>query len=187
MFRYPIPGKADFHHLRKFFRESVSGCAARIPGPHLSPFSASQTAWRPITDKGELHFQEPAMPTQPEFQQIFQQWANDILVWIGFGTLVGLLAKAVMPGRDPGGAMATLLMGIGGTAIGCGLVSYFYQGERVTPISPLGLAVATGGAFVILFFYRLLAGRLFLEEARTKRVVRAPHRSRQVEVVHYED
>ena len=27
-----------------------------------------------------------------------QQWANDILVWIGYGTVVGLLAKAIMPG-----------------------------------------------------------------------------------------
>ncbi|HEY4760243.1 MAG TPA: hypothetical protein VIH42_06665 [Thermoguttaceae bacterium] len=44
-----------------------------------------------------------------------QQWANTVLVWVGFGTLVGLLAKAIMPGRDPGGAVATLLMGIGGT------------------------------------------------------------------------
>src|SRR5918999_3527939 len=100
------------------------------------------------------------MPEQAEFQQVFQQWANDILVWIGFGTLVGLLAKAIMPGRDPGGPVATLLMGIGGTVIGCGLVSYFYEGQRVTPISPLGLAVATGGAFVILSFYRLLAGKI---------------------------
>jgi uncharacterized membrane protein YeaQ/YmgE (transglycosylase-associated protein family) len=127
------------------------------------------------------------MPSQPEFQQVFQQWANDILVWIGFGTLVGLLAKAIMPGRDPGGPVATLLMGIGGTVIGCGLVSYFYQGQRVTPISPLGLAVATGGAFVILAFYRLLAGKFISEGVPVKRVVRSPHRRREVEVVQYED
>jgi len=127
------------------------------------------------------------MPDQPEFQQFFQQWANDILVWIGFGTLVGLLAKAIMPGRDPGGPVATLIMGIGGTIIGCGLVSYFYQGQRITPISPLGLAVATGGAFVILAFYRLLAGRIFAEGVPVKRVVRSPHRRREAEVLHYED
>ena len=36
-----------------------------------------------------------------------QQWANDLLVWVGFCTLVGLMAKAIMPGRDPGGAVAT--------------------------------------------------------------------------------
>jgi uncharacterized membrane protein YeaQ/YmgE (transglycosylase-associated protein family) len=128
------------------------------------------------------------MPENPEFQQLFQQWANDILVWIGFGTLVGLLAKAIMPGRDPGGAVATLVMGIGGTVIGCGLVSYFLNGQRVTPISPLGLAVATCGSFVILFFYRLLGGKLIPDGERTAYRVRAPHaRRRNVEVVHYED
>jgi len=92
-----------------------------------------------------------------------QQWANDILVWIGFGTLTGLLAKAIMPGRDPGGAVATLAMGIGGTVIGCGTLSYFWEGHRVTPISPAGLAVATAGAFILLFFYRLLGGYWFVE------------------------
>ena len=95
-----------------------------------------------------------------------QQLANDILVWIGFGTLVGLMAKAVMPGRDPGGAVATLLMGIGGTIIGCSVTTYFANSQRVTPLSPLGFAVATLGAFVLLFFYRLLGGRFFYEGDR---------------------
>lgn len=128
------------------------------------------------------------MPENPEFQQYFQQWANDILVWIGFGTLVGLLSKAIMPGRDPGGSVATLLMGIGGTIIGCGLVSYFVSGQRVTPISPLGLAVATGGSFVILFFYRLLAGRIPVDGRGPKYRLRAPQTGRRrLEVVPYED
>jgi hypothetical protein len=59
--------------------------------------------------------------------------------------------------------VATLAMGIGGTVIGCGIVSYFIAGERVTPISPLGFFVGTAGAFIILFFYRLLGGRFFRE------------------------
>ena len=98
-----------------------------------------------------------------ELSPAIQQWANDILVWIGFGTLVGLFAKAIMPGRDPGGAVATLAMGIGGVVIGCGVWSYFFAGQRVTPISPIGLAVATAGAFILLFFYRLLGGYWFVE------------------------
>lgn len=93
-------------------------------------------------------------------------WANDALVWIGYGTLVGLLAKAIMPGRDPGGTVATLAMGVGGTVIGCATLSYFSNGMRVTPLSPLGFAVATAGAFVLLFFYRLLGGRFFHEGER---------------------
>ncbi len=95
-----------------------------------------------------------------------QQWANDFLVWVGFGTLVGLMAKAVMPGRDPGGAVATLMMGVGGTIVGCSTLMYFTNGQRVSPISPLGFVVATVGAFVLLFFYRLLGGRFFIEGER---------------------
>jgi len=91
------------------------------------------------------------------------EWANDALVWVGFGTLVGLMAKAVMPGRDPGGAVATLLMGIGGTVIGCSVLMYASNGQRVTPVSPIGFVVATAGAFALLFFYRLLGGRFFTE------------------------
>ncbi len=99
----------------------------------------------------------------PEFDlpEAAHQWANDILLWIGFGTLVGLVAKAIMPGRDRGGALATLLMGIAGSIIGCGTLMFFWDGVRVTPISPMGFVVATAGAFILLFFYRLLSGRLF--------------------------
>jgi uncharacterized membrane protein YeaQ/YmgE (transglycosylase-associated protein family) len=123
-----------------------------------------------------------------QFPELVTQWANDILVWVGFGTIVGLLAKAIMPGRDPGGAIATLAMGVGGTVIGCGLVSYFHEGQRVTPISPLGLAVATGGAFIILFFYKLLGGYFFVEGEVPRRSVRSYHRRRRrYETVRYDD
>ena len=97
-----------------------------------------------------------------------QAWANTVLVWIGFGTLVGLLAKAIMPGRDPGGAVATLVMGIGGTVIGCGILSWIQGGVHVTPISALGLVVATAGAFILLVFYRLFGGYWFVEGERPR-------------------
>ncbi len=100
--------------------------------------------------------------TDVQFSTALQAAAHDVLVWVGFGTLVGLLAKAIMPGRDPGGAIATLMMGIGGTVIGCGILSYFSD-ERISPISPLGFAVGTAGAFLLLFFYRLLGGYIFRE------------------------
>ena len=120
-----------------------------------------------------------------EFPLIVQQWTNDILVWVGFGTIVGLLAKAIMPGRDPGGAVATVAMGIGGTIIGCGICSFCYTGGRVTPISPIGFAVGTAGAFIILFFYKLLSGYWFTEVGTTNRAGRRPYfmrRTREVEV-----
>ncbi len=112
-----------------------------------------------------------------------QDWVNDILVWIGFGTLVGLLAKALMPGRDPGGAIATLLMGIGGVIIGCGAWSLFSRGPRITPVSPVGMMVAVAGALSLLFFYRLLGGYWFLEgEVDSRRTSRRPTRRRRAPV-----
>ena len=124
----------------------------------------------------------------PETLLMLEQWANDVLVWIGFGTIVGLIAKAIMPGRDPGGAIATLAMGVGGTVIGCGVFAYFSESaERITPISPIGFAVATGGAFVLLFFYKLLGGYFFIEgDVPRRRRRRNYARSRRHAVV-YDD
>jgi uncharacterized membrane protein YeaQ/YmgE (transglycosylase-associated protein family) len=100
----------------------------------------------------------------PDATEAMQHVANNVLVWIGFGMLAGLVAKAIMPGRDPGGPIVTLAMGCGGSIVGSGTLMYFWQGQRVPAISPLGFAVATGGAFILLFFYRLLSGRIIREE-----------------------
>lgn len=100
--------------------------------------------------------------------------ANEFLTWVGFGTLSGLSAKAIMPGRDPGGAVATLLMGIGGAVIGGGVLMYFTGGTKVQPISIAGFGVATGGAFLLLFFYRLLNGRFLRESLDTPNGLTGP-------------
>ena len=124
-----------------------------------------------------------------QFMEVAQHWANQILIWVGFGTIVGLLAKAIMPGKDPGGAVATLAMGIAGTVIGCGVLSYFWRGHIVTPISPVGFCVATAGAFVLLFFYKLLGGYYFDEGngplVKRRRLFRRPRRTPAAVV--YED
>jgi uncharacterized membrane protein YeaQ/YmgE (transglycosylase-associated protein family) len=99
----------------------------------------------------------------PQFMLALEQAVHEVLVWVGFGTLVGLAAKAIMPGRDPGGTVATLMMGIAGCVIGCGCLMFFRPEAKVTPISPLGFLCATAGAFILLFFYRLLAGSIFPE------------------------
>lgn len=91
------------------------------------------------------------------------EYANLALTWIGFGTVVGLTAKAVMPGRDPGGAIATVLMGIAGTLIGCAMLKYFYPDQLIQPVSLQGFAVGAGGAFVLLAFYKVLGGYWFVE------------------------
>jgi uncharacterized membrane protein YeaQ/YmgE (transglycosylase-associated protein family) len=130
------------------------------------------------------------MPDNPQFLEVAQQWTETVLIWVGFGTLVGLLAKAIMPGKDPGGAIATLAMGVAGTVIGCGVLSYFWQGHLVTPISPIGFCVATAGAFVLLFFYKLLGGYYFDEGSGPlvrKRRLFPSRRARQPAAVVYDD
>src|SRR5262245_29451603 len=90
---------------------------------------------------------------------VLGEWANYLLVWIGFGTLVGLLAKAIMPGRDAGGALATVVMGILGSVVGAGCLAYFSDNLRVSPLSPVGFVVAVAGAFLLLLLHRLMYGR----------------------------
>ncbi len=92
----------------------------------------------------------------PQWQAISERSLQEFLVWVGFGTIVGLTAKAIMPGKDPGGAVATLLMGIVGTVIGCGTLAFFIPTAKITPISLWGFVAATSGAFTLLAFYRIL-------------------------------
>lgn len=101
--------------------------------------------------------------SETDMLEILRSSLNELLRWVGFGTLTGLAAKAVMPGRDPGGAVATMLMGIGGSVIGCGTVLFFWRDASIDPISGKGFIAAVVGAFTLLFFYRLLAGSFFTE------------------------
>jgi uncharacterized membrane protein YeaQ/YmgE (transglycosylase-associated protein family) len=117
----------------------------------------------------------------PEIQEAVQQAAHEVLVWVGFGTLVGLSGKALMPGRDPGGAVATLMTGIAGCIIGCGTLMFFTNGTRISPVSFQGFLCGTGGAFVLLFFYRLLSGSLIVE-AETGESWRLRRRKRRTEI-----
>lgn len=79
-----------------------------------------------------------------------------ILGWILFGLIVGALAKLVMPGRDPGGIIVTMLLGIAGALLGgfMGQALGFYQrGEEA------GWVMATLGAILLLAIYRMTIGR----------------------------
>jgi len=90
-------------------------------------------------------------------------WGNEALLWVGFGTLVGLTAKAILPGRDPGGPFATVLMGGGGTAVGAGVLALIW-GQRIKAISPIGFVAATLGTMFLLVIHHMLNGRYFRED-----------------------
>jgi uncharacterized membrane protein YeaQ/YmgE (transglycosylase-associated protein family) len=72
--------------------------------------------------------------------------------WIVFGLIVGLVAKLVMPGKDPGGAIVTILLGIVGAVIGG------FLGRQLGlygPEDPVGFIMAVVGAIVVLAIYRM--------------------------------
>jgi uncharacterized membrane protein YeaQ/YmgE (transglycosylase-associated protein family) len=76
-----------------------------------------------------------------------------VLGWIAFGLIVGVIAKLVMPGKDPGGIVVTTLLGIAG-ALAAGflgqLVGLYGRGDAA------GLIMSVFGAVLLLFFYRRL-------------------------------
>lgn len=79
-----------------------------------------------------------------------------ILGWIVIGLLAGGIAKLLMPGRDPGGCIITILLGIAGALLAGFLgraVGWYGENEGA------GFLAAIVGAFIILFIYRLVATR----------------------------
>jgi uncharacterized membrane protein YeaQ/YmgE (transglycosylase-associated protein family) len=81
-----------------------------------------------------------------------------IISWIFFGLIVGVLAKWIMPGKDPGGIAVTSLIGIAGALIGGFLASNIGLGS-VTGFNLGSLAIAVVGALLLLGVYRRILGR----------------------------
>lgn len=76
-----------------------------------------------------------------------------VIGWILFGLVVGIVAKLLMPGRDPGGLIVTTLLGIVGAVVGG------FLGRSLGlygPNEPAGFLMATLGAVVLLFIYRMM-------------------------------
>ena len=80
-----------------------------------------------------------------------------IIGWILFGLIVGIVAKFLMPGRDPGGFFITVLLGIVGSLVGGflgRLVGWYGDGD------PVGFVMAVVGSIVLLAAYRSTMGRI---------------------------
>ena len=78
-----------------------------------------------------------------------------ILSWIVMGLIVGVLAKFIMPGRDPGGFIITVALGIGGAFVG-GYIGSFLGIGAVSGFNLASIFIATLGAIVLLAVYRAL-------------------------------
>ena len=81
---------------------------------------------------------------------------NSWIVWIVIGGIAGAIAKLLMPGKDPGGCIVTILLGI----LGAVLAGFIGQQLGLTSTSNgAGFIGAVIGAFVLLFVYRLIVRR----------------------------
>ena len=79
-----------------------------------------------------------------------------VLAWIVIGLLAGAIAKMLMPGRDPGGCIITMLLGVAGSFVAS------YLGEKLggyQPGEPAGFIASVVGAMLLLLLYRLIAPR----------------------------
>lgn len=79
-----------------------------------------------------------------------------IIGWILFGLVVGIVGKLLMPGRDPGGFIITILLGVGGALLGGFIgqsLGFYREGE------PAGFIMAVLGSILLLVIYRLFVGR----------------------------
>ena len=78
-------------------------------------------------------------------------------IWEGLiGLLAGALAKFIMPGKDPGGIIITMLLGIAGSLVATylgSLVGWYHEGDKA------GFIMSVVGAVILLAIYRLLFGK----------------------------
>jgi uncharacterized membrane protein YeaQ/YmgE (transglycosylase-associated protein family) len=81
-----------------------------------------------------------------------------LLVWVIFGLLAGIVAKLIMPGKDPGGFILTVIIGIAGAMIG-GFISTRLGFGDISGFDIRSFAIAVLGALLLLFIYHRVRGR----------------------------
>jgi uncharacterized membrane protein YeaQ/YmgE (transglycosylase-associated protein family) len=81
-----------------------------------------------------------------------------ILAWIIFGLLAGIVAKLIMPGKDPGGFIITIIIGIAGAMLG-GFISTLFGLGDISGFDLRSFAIAVLGALLLLFIYHRIRGR----------------------------
>ncbi|RCW39823.1 putative membrane protein YeaQ/YmgE (transglycosylase-associated protein family) [Halopolyspora algeriensis] len=81
-----------------------------------------------------------------------------IIGWLVLGLIAGALAKLIMPGRDPGGVLVTLLLGVAGAFLGGFLGSWIFE-VGITQFWSLSTwLLAIAGSIIVLGLYRMVAG-----------------------------
>ena len=80
------------------------------------------------------------------------------LIWIVLGLVAGIIAKMIMPGRDPGGFIVTIILGIVGALVG-GFISTKLGFGDVTGFNIPSIIIAVLGSMLLLFIYRMVKRR----------------------------
>ncbi len=82
-----------------------------------------------------------------------------ILAWIILGLIAGAIAKAIMPGRDPGGFVVTALIGIVGAVVGGFLGNMIFGIGGVSGVDIRSILISVVGALLLLWIYRMATRR----------------------------
>lgn len=87
----------------------------------------------------------------------------NLISWIVFGLIAGVIAKLLMPGKDPGGCIVTILLGIAGAVIGGYVAELLKLAGKTGEFGDRGflirMAFAVIGAIILLAVYRMLASK----------------------------
>lgn len=81
-----------------------------------------------------------------------------LLSWIVFGLIAGAIAKALTPGRDPGGCIITIIIGIVGAVLG-GFIATWLGYGGISGFDFRSFVIAVLGAILLLFLWRMISGR----------------------------
>lgn len=79
-----------------------------------------------------------------------------ILAWIIFGLIAGAVAKLIMPGKQGGGILLTIVLGIVGAVVGGFISSHLLGIGDISGFDLRSMAIAVGGALLVLFVYGLV-------------------------------
>jgi len=83
----------------------------------------------------------------------------NIIFWIAFGLVAGFIAKLLLPGRDPGGCIITMLLGVTGAFVGGFLYTTLTDRPFIAAFDLGSMTVAVIGSILVLLIYRALVGR----------------------------
>jgi uncharacterized membrane protein YeaQ/YmgE (transglycosylase-associated protein family) len=81
-----------------------------------------------------------------------------IVAWLVLGLVAGALAKFIMPGRQGGGIILTIVLGVIGAVVGGLIGTYVLHFGTVSAFDLRSIAIAVGGALLVLFLYGMFAG-----------------------------